>query len=202
MIIIVLILSFILGSLPFGYYLVLMFYKKNLLQTGSGKIGMTNVIRTTNIPLGILVLICDVGKGILAVLLAQALVGSSLATILAAIIVNIGHNWSIFLRFQGGRGVLTAAGSMLMMVPLATIIGGIIGLIVMAITKYGSLGSFVAITSAFIVVIISTTLGNYDPIYLGYAIFKFCFLVYRHKDNIVRLAKGKENKLGSRTSNL
>jgi|TARA_B100001750_G_scaffold248401_1_gene279151 glycerol-3-phosphate acyltransferase PlsY len=202
MIIIVLILSFILGSLPFGYYLVLMFYKKNLLQTGSGKIGMTNVIRTTNIPLGILVLICDVGKGILAVLLAQALVGSSLATVLAAVTVNIGHNWSIFLRFQGGRGVLTAAGSMLMMVPLATIIGGIIGLTVMAITKYGSLGSFVAITSAFIVVIISTTLGNYDPIYLGYAIFKFCFLVYRHKDNIVRLAKGKEKKLGSRTSNL
>ena len=72
----------------------------------------------------------------------------------------------------------------------------------MAITKYGSLGSFVAITSAFIVVIISTTLGNYDQIYLGYAIFKFCFLVYRHKDNIVRLAKGKEKKLGSRTSNL
>ena len=202
MIIIVLILSFILGSLPFGYYLVLMFYKKNLLQTGSGKIGMTNVIRTTNIPLGILVLICDVGKGILAVLLAQALVGSSLATVLAAVTVNIGHNWSIFLRFQGGRGVLTAAGSMLMMVPLATIIGGIIGLTVMAITKYGSLGSFVAITSAFIVVIISTTLENYDPIYLGYAIFKFCFLVYRHKDNIVRLAKGKEKKLGSRTSNL
>ena len=202
MIIIVLILSFILGSLPFGYYLVLMFYKKNLLQTGSGKIGMTNVIRTTNIPLGILVLICDVGKGILAVLLAQALVGSSLATVLAAVTVNIGHNWSIFLRFQGGRGVLTAAGSMLMMVPLATIIGGIIGLTVMAITKYGSLGSFVAITSAFIVVIISTTLGNYDPIYLSYAIFKFCFLVYRHKDNIVRLAKGKEKKLGSRTSNL
>ena len=202
MIIIVLILSFILGSLPFGYYLVLMFYKKNLLQTGSGKIGMTNVIRTTNIPLGILVLICDVGKGILAVLLAQALVGSSLATVLAAVTVNIGHNWSIFLRFQGGRGVLTAAGSMLMMVPLATIIGGIIGLTVMAIKKYGSLGSFVAITSAFIVVIISTTLGNYDPIYLGYAIFKFCFLVYRHKDNIVRLAKGKEKKLGSRTSNL
>ena len=202
MIIIVLILSFILGSLPFGYYLVLMFYKKNLLQTGSGKIGMTNVIRTTNIPLGILVLICDVGKGILAVLLAQALVGSSLATVLAAVTVNIGHNWSIFLRFQGGRGVLTAAGSMLMMVPLATIIGGIIGLTVMAITKYGSLGSFVAITSAFIVVIISTTLGNYGPIYLGYAIFKFCFLVYRHKDNIVRLAKGKEKKLGSRTSNL
>ena len=167
MIIIVLILSFILGSLPFGYYLVLMFYKKNLLQTGSGKIGMTNVIRTTNIPLGILVLICDVGKGILAVLLAQALVGSSLATVLAAVTVNIGHNWSIFLRFQGGRGVLTAAGSMLMMVPLATIIGGIIGLTVMAITKYGSLGSFVAITSAFIVVIISTTLGNYDPIYLS-----------------------------------
>ena len=163
---------------------------------------MTNVIRTTNIPLGILVLICDVGKGILAVLLAQALVGSSLATVLAAVTVNIGHNWSIFLRFQGGRGVLTAAGSMLMMVPLATIIGGIIGLTVMAITKYGSLGSFVAITSAFIVVIISTTLGNYDPIYLGYAIFKFCFLVYRHKDNIVRLAKGKEKKLGSRTSNL
>tara|TARA_Y100000588_G_scaffold293424_1_gene313062 strand:- start:338 stop:946 length:609 start_codon:yes stop_codon:yes gene_type:complete len=202
MIIIVLILSFILGSLPFGYYLVLMFYKKNLLQAGSGKIGMTNVIRTTNIPLGMLVLICDVGKGILAFLLAQALVGSSLATVLAAVTVNIGHNWSIFLRFQGGRGVLTAAGSMLMMVPLATIIGGIIGLTVMAITKYGSLGSFVAITSALIVVIISTTLGNYDPIYLGYAIFKFCFLVYRHKDNIVRLAKGKEKKLGSRTSNL
>ena len=202
MIIIVLILSFILGSLPFGYYLVLIFCKKNLLQTGSGKIGMTNVIRTTNIPLGILVLVCDVGKGILAVLLAQALVGSSLAAVLAAITVNIGHNWSIFLRFQGGRGVLTAAGSMLMMVPIATIIGGTLGLTVMAITKYGSLGSFVAITSAFIVVIISTTLGNYDQIYLGYAIFKFCFLVYRHKDNIVRLAKGKEKKLGSRTSNL
>lgn len=202
MIIIVLILSFILGSLPFGYYLVKIFYKKNLLQTGSGKIGMTNVIRTTNISLGILVLICDLGKGILAVLLAQALVGTSFATVLAAIIVNIGHNWSVFLKFQGGRGVLTAAGSMLMMVPLATIIGGVIGLTVMAITKYGSLGSFAAITSAFIVVIMSTTLGNYDPIYLGYAIFKFCFLVYRHKDNIGRLAKGKEKQLDSRTSNL
>lgn len=200
MILIVLILSFILGSLPFGYYLVLIFYKKNLLQTGSGKIGMTNVIRATNAPLGILVLICDAGKGILAVLLAQILVDSSLATVLAAIIVNIGHNWSIFLRFQGGRGVLTAAGSMLMMVPLATVIGGIIGLIVMAITRYGSLGSFSAITSAFIIVVISTTLGSHDLMYLGYAIFKFCFLVFRHRDNIARLAKGEENKLDSTTS--
>ena len=200
MILLVLIFSFILGSLPFGYYLVLIFYKKNLLQTGSGKIGMTNVIRATNVPLGILVLICDAGKGILAVLLAQILVGSSLATVLAAIIVNIGHNWSIFLRFQGGRGVLTAAGSMLMMVPLATIIGGIIGLIVMAITRYGSLGSFSAITSAFIIVVISITLGSHDLMYLGYAIFKFCFLVFRHRDNIARLAKGEENKLGSTTS--
>jgi len=200
MILLVLIFSFILGSLPFGYYLVLIFYKKNLLQTGSGKIGMTNVIRATNVPLGILVLICDTGKGILAVLLAQILVGSSLATVLAAIIVNIGHNWSIFLRFQGGRGVLTAAGSMLMMVPLATIIGGIIGLIVMAITRYGSLGSFSAITSAFIIVVISITLGSHDLMYLGYAIFKFCFLVFRHRDNIARLAKGEENKLGSTTS--
>ena len=197
MTVIIIFLSYILGCLPFGYLFAKVFYRKNLLEIGSGKIGMTNVIRATNVKIGILVLICDVSKGSLAVLISQWLVDSAFVMVLSGIAVNVGHNWSILLKFRGGRGVLTASGSMLVMIPPATILGAIIGLTVIAVTKYGSLGSFSAMTTAFIVAIIGIGLGYYDSTYLVYAIFMFCFLILRHKDNMGRLAKGKETKINS-----
>ncbi len=209
-------IGYLIGSIPFGVLIAQIFAKTDIRKVGSGKTGMTNVLRVAGKKAAVLSLIFDVGKGVVAVILAEVLFNSSYVTgltadssltvnyaqILAAIAAVGGHSWSIFLGFKGGRGVNTFVGGLLVMYWPAAVLGGGIMIIVGAITRYMSLGSITGAVVAFIMLIAVFILKSYAPEYLIYTVYAMIgsiFIFFMHRDNIVRLISGTERKLGENT---
>lgn len=186
------VIGFVLGSIPSGLWIVKLFCGIDIRDYGSKNIGTTNVFRTVGAPLAALVLICDALKGILAVILAKNIISPELSVaVFAALCAILGHNYSLFLGFKGGKGVATGLGLILYFMPDVTVVAFLTWLVIVLVTRYVSLGSIVA---AFI-----TPLG---AVYRGYPtpvlIFTFliaAFIILRHKDNIKRLLSGTESKI-------
>ncbi len=215
----VIIIGYLLGSLPFGVVIARVLGKTDIRNVGSGKMGMTNVMRVAGKKGAALSLIFDLGKGALAVVLANLVFKSVYATglttypetamlfaqIAAAFGAIAGHTWSIFLRFKGGRGVNTFLGGLMAMFWPAAIIGGAIMIIVGLISRFMSLGSITGAVVAFIMLIILNYLkvdmvGLYPHIeYVIYAMAGAIFIYVVHRDNIQRLVTGKERKIGEKT---
>jgi glycerol-3-phosphate acyltransferase PlsY len=211
----VIIMGYLMGSLPFGVVIGRMLGKTDIRNVGSGKTGMTNVLRVAGKKGAALSLIFDVGKGIAAVVLSNLVFTSGYAESLtsapetamlyaqigAAFAAIAGHTWSVFLRFKGGRGVNTFLGGMMAMYWPAAIVGGGIMIIVGLISKYMSLGSITGAVVAFIMLIILNYLkvnmvGLYPYIqYVIYAMVGAVFIYMVHRDNIQRLVTGKERRI-------
>src|SRR5215472_9372782 len=138
--------SYLLGSIPFGFVLVRVFRGEDVRASGSGNIGATNVARKSP-PLGIATLILDAGKGLAAVLFAHTLIATVdyriLATV-AALFAVIGHMFPIWLKFRGGKGVATSLGSFALITPKSILCMIVLFVILVAATRYVSLGSIVA----------------------------------------------------------
>jgi len=192
--------AYLLGSIPFGYLLVRFLRKEDVRATGSGNIGATNVARAGGTTLGLLTLLFDALKGYLAVLLAMhfapnTLHGPSTLAIAAAVGAVIGHVFPIWLRFKGGKGIATALGVFIALVPLVALASvGVFALIV-ATTRLVSLGSILAAVSIpFLAFLLaphrSTTL------LIGLS-FISLLSIAKHHANIVRLFKGTETRFGS-----
>ena len=144
-------LSYLLGSIPFGYLLVRIFRGEDVRQSGSGNIGATNVSRTSP-ALGLATLLLDALKGTVAVVLASRLsiVGAGKpysVMAMAALFAVVGHIFPVWLRFRGGKGVATALGSFLVIAPKALLLAVAIFVLMVVIFRYVSLGSMVAVTS-------------------------------------------------------
>lgn len=182
-------LSYLAGAIPFGY-LVGRSRGLDIRNYGSGNIGTTNAFRVFGPALGSLVFVCDVAKGALPVLLAETLGGPAWGVI-AGLAAIIGHNWSIFLGFSGGRGVATGAGVALALIPKVVVIAFGIWFLVVLISGYVSLGSIIA---SLAVPVIALLLRVPAIIYL-FAIPAPLFILYRHRPNIERLKKGTEPRL-------
>jgi len=204
-------IGYILGSIPFGLLIGRIFGKTDVREIGSGKIGMTNVMRAAGKKAAVLALSFDLAKGALAVIFAGLLLsGDSYsgtpwiresAQVLAAFTAIAGHTWSIFLKFKGGRGVATFLGGLLALYWPAAIVAGIIMIIVGFISRYMSLGSITGAVSAFIMLIVLLLVRDYTLEYLLYTIYAmicaiFIFLI--HRDNIYRLVSGTERKIGDK----
>jgi len=190
--IIVVIISYLLGNLSFAYILGKFLMKKDVRDYGSGNSGTTNAIRAFGAKIGVLVFIGDVLKGIVAVIIGKILCGD-IGGYLAGAFVIIGHNWPALLNFKGGKGVATTIGVMLIINPFVTFICFVIGLAIAVFTRMVSLGSIIGLSLAPIVILVFVRPFNVQ-------LFIFCLFVssmsvYRHKENIKRLLKGKENKL-------
>jgi acyl phosphate:glycerol-3-phosphate acyltransferase len=189
----VLLLAYFLGAVPFGYLLVRWRTGADVRGLGSGNIGATNVLRTTSRALGIVTLLLDIGKGFLAVWIAGRVSGGSAAWMsAAALCVMAGHAFPVFLRFRGGKAVASFVGAFLYLapVPLAAIL--LLFVILVASTRYISLGSVVgAAAFPFAVWLISHPPW---PV-LAAAAVAAVFIIWRHKENIARLRVGKENVL-------
>ncbi len=156
-------IGYLLGSIPFGLWISRLSTGTDIRQVGSGKTGMTNVLRTAGKKAAALSLVLDMAKGALAVIFAGLIFGSYLAggsgvspllmtkgaQILAALTAIGGHSWSIFLKFKGGRGVATFIGGLLAMCWPAAVLGGGLMIIVGAATRYMSLGSIIGAVAAF-----------------------------------------------------
>ena len=194
--------SYLLGSIPFGYVLVRIVRGEDVRQSGSGNIGATNVSRTSP-ALGVLTLVLDACKGAAAVMLAAYFAArmhapsTSLSMSLAALFATLGHMFPIWLKFRGGKGVATALGSFVVIAPKAVLVAGAAFAVTVSLFRYVSLGSILAVLAfPFLVVIFH----EYDNRWLALGCMSLVslFIIGKHQANIRRLLHGTENRLGSK----
>jgi acyl phosphate:glycerol-3-phosphate acyltransferase len=199
----IVIVSYLLGSIPFGYLLVRIFRGEDVRQSGSGNIGATNVSRKSPV-LGVLTLLFDALKGaaavMLVVFLSRRMLGgpaSCAALTLAALFAVIGHMVPVWLKFRGGKGVATGMGSFYLIAPSVVLISlGIFVAVVLAF-RYVSLGSIIAV-AAF--PLLAWQMHNYGHSWFALALMSLTSLliIAKHHQNIRRLLAGTENRLGSK----
>ena len=194
----VVIIGYLLGSIPSGLLIGKWLGKVDIRAFGSGKTGTTNVLRSVGKKGAVLALVMDLLKGALAVLAAGLLVAQSLAA-LAAI---AGHNWSIFLKFKGGRGVATFFGGLLALCPVAALFGGEVFIIGAGTTRFASLGSIAGAIGTYSILIPLTIIYGFPLEYIVYAFIGTMVIVIMHKDNINRLMAGKERRIGQKAEAL
>ncbi|MCX6621382.1 MAG: glycerol-3-phosphate 1-O-acyltransferase PlsY [Acidobacteria bacterium] len=188
----VLLSSYLIGGIPFGYLLVKLKTGADVRQSGSGNIGATNVLRTTGRAVGVLTLLLDIGKGYFAVWLAARLTANDPAWMAAAAVsVMLGHAFPVFLKFNGGKAVASFLGAFLHLAPLPVAV--ILGLfvVVVALSRFISLASVV--TAGLFPVIVWLLARPPAPI-LAAAIFAGLFIIWRHRGNIHRLLHHSEHR--------
>jgi len=194
-------LAYVAGATPFGF-LAGKLRGIDIRQHGSGNIGATNVLRTLGKPVGITILALDVLKGLLPVLLAKSVSDSSIIHIVAAMAAILGHNYTFWLGFKGGKGIATTAGAILPIMPYALIAAVTGFLIVLKTTRYVSLGSIsAAIIIPITIAVESLIRGSWDGYILGFALFVCLLAIWKHRANIQRLCRGEENRTGKKTDN-
>ncbi|MBW1787769.1 MAG: glycerol-3-phosphate 1-O-acyltransferase PlsY [Deltaproteobacteria bacterium] len=193
--------AYVLGSIPFGKLISARVARIDITRRGSGNVGATNVARELGLKWGLLTLVLDMMKGFVPVSLfaAAASTGGTLYAIcLSAVGLSalIGHQFSIFMGFRGGKGVATALGVFLALSPLSCLIGLLIFVVVVAIWDFISLGSMV---SAISLAVLMGVLGKPFPIVLG-GFAAAALICVKHHENIGRLLKGEERKWRERSS--
>ncbi len=192
-------LGYLLGAIPFGFIAGKLFGGVDVRDHGSGSIGMTNVMRTVSPPVAILVLALDMGKAIGAVILARIIADAPLVETLTGIAVIAGHSWSVFIGFSGGKGTATGWGALFALSPIAGIVASVIGVGVIALTRYVSLGSIVAATLGAITLAVIALMNDSVPLeYALYGAVGAAIILFKHRDNIQRLLRGDERKLGQK----
>jgi acyl phosphate:glycerol-3-phosphate acyltransferase len=187
-----LLIAYLIGAVPFGYLLVKWKTGQDVRASGSGNIGATNVLRTTGRAAGVLTLLLDIAKGFVAVWIAARLTDSSpLGTSMSALAVMAGHAFPVFLKFRGGKAVASFIGAFLYLAPLPLLAVLAVFVVVVAVTRYISLGSILASGSfPFAVWLIS-----HPPAPVVWAAgVAGLFVVARHHQNIARLVRGSEHK--------
>ncbi|MCP5524987.1 MAG: glycerol-3-phosphate 1-O-acyltransferase PlsY [Verrucomicrobiales bacterium] len=197
----ILLLSYLLGSIPSGF-LVARAKGVDLRTVGSGNIGATNAMRVLGKPLGIFVLLADAAKGALACAflpgvaarLTATVPGGDWPVIAAGVAAILGHNFTCWLRFKGGKGIATSAGVLLVLMPKALGVCLAIWLVVFALSRIVSLASILAAAALPLAV---WSLGRGTPLVVV-ATGLGVLAIYRHRANIQRLLKGTEPRLGSR----
>ena len=192
------ILAYVIGATPFGLVAGKM-RGIDIREHGSGNIGATNVLRVLGKPVGITVLILDVLKGLVPVLIAKAVSDNSVVHILAAIGAILGHNYTFWLRFKGGKGIATSAGAIASLLPIPLVAAAVLWVLLFLVTRYVSVASIGAALSLPITVAIQSMLsGEWDYPILGFAIFLAAMATWRHRSNLRRLLAGEENRFEPR----
>ncbi len=193
---VVLILAYLLGSVPWGYLLLQWRAGVDVREYGSGRIGMSNVLRTGGGGVASLVLALDVAKGIVAVVLARTLIGTTAGEAAAGLFALVGHNWPVFLQFRGGRGILTGLGGLSVMAPLTAIIAAGSFLYITLLSRYISLGSVLGVVIASFSMLVLALVGTYSITYALYTFLGSAIIIWQHRDNIRRIRQGSERRLG------
>lgn len=185
------VLGHVCGSVPSGLWLVQAFHGIDIRNYGSKNIGTTNVFRTVGPKTAVLVLIADAFKGILAVGIMSYFFHNPLLDVVTALGALLGHNYSLFLGFKGGKGVATALGLLIFMMPKVAVASFGIWLACVLLTRYVSLGSIMA---AIFTPPLAWYLG-YPSAYVIFSVVVAFFVVLRHRENIHRLLTGTESKI-------
>jgi glycerol-3-phosphate acyltransferase PlsY len=189
--------AYLIGAVPIGWMIARGFGVTDIRRQGSGNIGATNVLRTLGWLPAILTLVGDVLKGYLAVAAAHALGGGEPALTAAGTVAAVAGNcWSVFLGFRGGKGVATGLGALLRTAPLATLAALPVFLVVVATTRFVSLGSLLA---TLCVPLGAWALG-YPPAFVVGTLVVALIILGRHHENIGRLLAGTESRFGRRST--
>ena len=196
-------LSYLLGSIPFGYLLVRIFRGEDVRQSGSGNIGATNVSRKSP-ALGVATLLLDALKGTAAVALSYVVADRMVAGppalelgALGALFAVVGHVFPVWLKFRGGKGVATGLGAFALIAPKAVLIAAGIFIAVVVISRYVSLGSIVAVA---VFPFVTWRIGQFylSPTSLALISLASLLILVKHRDNLRRLWAGTENRIGAK----
>lgn len=197
-------LGYLVGGLPFGLLVGRIARNVDLRAHGSGRTGATNALRTLGPRAAAVVLVLDLAKGIAAVLVARLLLGAQgreaaeWAAAAAGSAAVLGHVYSPFIGFRGGRGVATTAGGLLALAPLALAIVVPVVLLVAWRSRYMSLASVLGASLAPVVTGALVVIGRGEAADVGYALVAGAIVLIAHRDNIARLRSGTERKIGDR----
>jgi glycerol-3-phosphate acyltransferase PlsY len=191
--------GYLLGSIPFGYLLVRIFKGEDVRASGSGNIGATNVARKSP-ALGVATLLLDAAKGLAAVLVARVLFSGPhqpLIMTTAAFFAVLGHLFPVWLKFRGGKGVATTLGAFILLTPKSILCLLVLFFLIAVAFRYVSLGS-VAVAAAF--PLLAWALHEYsDPRQLIFITLVSALVIWKHRQNIGRIAAGTESKFGTKS---
>ncbi|WP_427338520.1 glycerol-3-phosphate 1-O-acyltransferase PlsY [Caloranaerobacter sp. DY30410] len=194
-ILLILLLSYLIGNINAAYLIGKTLENKDIRNYGSGNAGATNALRVFGAKIAAITFLFDLLKAVIAVILGKMILGET-GMLLSGISVVVGHNWPVLLNFRGGKGIASTIGVMLVVNYKITFICVAIGLIIVIKSKYVSLGSVITMA---LLPIIGLFLNR--PFSLDFLIFTLilsAMAIYRHKENISRLLKGQERKIGER----
>ena len=189
MVIVYAILAYLIGSIPSGLIIGKTVFNTDVRQYGSKNIGATNTYRVIGLKAALPVFLCDALKGAAGVVLLSSY--GPMYMILGGILAMMGHNWSIFLGFKGGRGVATGLGVLIALSPLVALIAFLVWGVIVYFTKLVSLGSIIA--AALVPILMYFTGESYW--FVGFGALAALFVIVRHWDNIKRLLAGNELKV-------
>jgi len=196
--IILVVVAYLIGSIPFGYLIVRKKIGADIRETGSGGTGATNVSRRAGRAAGVLTLLLDAAKGSVAMLIAKTVAGDDWVIAAAAIAALVGHIFPVWLRFRGGKGVATGVGIFLVLAPIALLCAGVIFVAIVASSRYVSLGSIVAAILIPVFVWLQSVfvapVADLRPL-LTASIVGAALIVFAHRGNIKRLASRTEAQI-------
>lgn len=189
-------ISYLVGAVPAGYLVGKLVKGIDIRDYGSGKTGTTNTLRTLGLGWAAVVLLADFAKGFLPVLAARYLLDSNLVAMAGGLAAIVGHNWPIFIRFQGGRGAATGFGALVAMSPVVAVVCALLTGGVVALFRYVSLGTILGAIAVPLVMLSLVLLGWETLDFLIYAALGASLVIFQHRDNMARLLAGKERRLG------
>lgn len=209
--IVAVVIAYLLGSVPFGLIMGRLKSGIDIRNQGSGRTGATNLMRVAGTKLGVVTIVLDVVKAAVAVILAAVIVGRDsgvltiggvsvywqhVAQVVAGLAAVAGHNWPVFAKFRGGRGVTAYFGTVFAIFPPAGIFGAEVLAIAALRSRHMSLGSLLgALATWCLMVPLTIVHGLLPPIYLVYGSVVVALIAYQHRDNIRRLREGTERRL-------
>ena len=186
--------GYLLGAVPFGLLVVRLVTGRDIRAEGSGNIGATNVFRIAGPALGIVVLALDMVKGAVPVLVARQIGASPAVAVAAGLATIVGHNWPVFLKGKGGKGIATSYGVLLALSPVVGLIAALIWVGAVAVTRFASLGSLLGVLSVPVAM-----LARGEPFaHVVFGVAAAGLGVHRHRTNIQRLIAGEEPPLFGR----
>jgi glycerol-3-phosphate acyltransferase PlsY len=195
--VVVAVVAYLLGAIPFALIISKKLAGVDISEHGSGNIGSTNVYRVLGRKAGVIAVVLDLAKAFIAVMTAKYIIGDSVLMLadtpmtwqwgqaLAALMVMVGHNWSVYIKFRGGKGVATYFGRF----------AGVILLLTILRSRYMSLGSLLSATGVLILFIVLTVGYDFPFVYLVYSMIATALMFYQHRTNIDRLGNGTESRL-------
>ncbi len=189
---IILIIAYLLGSINTSIIVSKIMIGDDIRNHGSGNAGATNTLRTVGKKGAILVVVGDILKAVVAVLIAKLLSDNQNAVYIAGIGAVLGHNFPLYFRFKGGKGIIVSTVAILFAEPVLGLITVVVAILIMAISRYVSLGS---ILGAVLFVVLAIVFKTPDTEFIVFAAMLALLAIYMHRSNISRLLAGNENKL-------